>query len=32
MEAFKAWINRLKLLCGSAKGEYFEGNHKRNNK
>lgn len=26
MNAFKAWMNRLKL-CMSVNGEYFEGNH-----
>lgn len=29
MNAFKAWINRLKL-CLSVKGEYFEGNRRKN--
>lgn len=30
MNAFKTWINRLKLWV-SVKGEYFDGNHKKNN-
>lgn len=31
MNAFGAWINRLKL-CVSVNGEQFKGNHLKNNK